>query len=131
MPSRAPLYPAKSVSTKCGLVLSVARVEKRLRERREVKRVGKASAVFLAGVLEYVVAEILEMAGNQALAGKKHRVTPQHISIALRRDVELNALLGNASVFVGDRLKDVSQAVRLPTTAEAAEEEDEAPHKEA
>ena len=130
MPSRGPTYPPKSVATKCGLLWPIAKVDKRLRERREVRRVGKSAAVFLSGVLEYVVAEILEMAGNQALAGKKHRVTPQHISIALRRDVELNALLGNASVFVGDRLKDVSQAVRLPPANEAGEGEGEEPHEE-
>ena len=125
MPSRAPTYPPRSLSSKVGLVWPIAKVDRHLRERRLSKRVGKASAVFLSGVLEYVVAEVLEMAGNQAIVGKKHRVSPQHVSLALRKDVELNALLGNSSIFVGDRLKDIGKATTLAKEADVEEGEEE------
>ena len=50
------------------------------------------AAVFLAAVLEYLCAEVLELAGNQALDCKSSTITPRHVMLALRNDEDLNEM---------------------------------------
>lgn len=57
--------------------------------------IGTTSAVFMSAVLEYLVAEILELAGDAALYNKRRRIVPRHIMLAVRNDVELNMMLTN------------------------------------
>ena len=46
----------------------------------------------MAAVLEYMVAELMELAGNAAKDNKKARIVPRHIQLAVRNDDELNQM---------------------------------------
>lgn len=77
--------------------MSVARIERSLRHGNYAKRNSSTSAVYLSGVLEYLVAEVLELAGYAAVDHKKQRITPRHIMLAVKHDSELSKLLNNVS----------------------------------
>lgn len=89
---------SKSANKKAGLTFPVARVNRYIKKGRFAKRVGGNAPIFMAAVLEYVVAEVLEVAGNNALADKKHRLRPRHVMLAIQEDQDLQKLLGGVTI---------------------------------
>ena len=69
--------------------------------------------VYLTAVLEYMAAEVLELAGNACRDNKKKRVTPRHLVLAIRNDEELNKFLGGVTVAAGGVLPNI-HSVLLP-----------------
>lgn len=78
-----------SRSKRAGIVFPVGRVERHLRLGRYGERLGKTAAVYLAAVLEYLSAEVLELSGNACRDNKRMRITPRHILQAVGNDEEL------------------------------------------
>ena len=103
-----------SSSAKAGLQFPVSRIGGRyLRQGKYATRMGAGAPVYLAAVLEYLCAEILELAGNAARDNKKSRIIPRHIQLAVRNDEELNKLLGSVTIASGGVLPNI-HAVLLP-----------------
>jgi len=103
----------QSRSARAGLQFPVGRVSRFLRKGRYAARVGGGAPVYLSAVLEYLAAEILELAGNAARDNKRTRITPRHIQLAVRNDEELNKLLGGVTIASGGVLPNI-HAVLLP-----------------
>ncbi|CAM5084071.1 unnamed protein product, partial [Eretmochelys imbricata] len=109
---------AKSRSSRAGLQFPVGRVHRLLRKGNYAERVGAGAPVYMAAVLEYLTAEILELAGNAARDNKKTRIIPRHLQLAIRNDEELNKLLGKVTIAQGGVLPNI-QAVLLPKKTES------------
>lgn len=92
---------SQSRAAKAGLQFPVGRIHRHLREGRYSERIGAGAPVYLAAVLEYLTAEILELAGNAARDNKKSRIIPRHIQLAIRNDEELNKLLADVIIAAG------------------------------
>ncbi|KAL0267758.1 UNVERIFIED_CONTAM: hypothetical protein PYX00_007649 [Menopon gallinae] len=54
---------AKSRSNRAGLQFPVGRIHRLLRKGNYAERVGAGAPVYLAAVMEYLAAEVLELAG--------------------------------------------------------------------
>ncbi|GAB5366301.1 hypothetical protein AAMO2058_001132100 [Amorphochlora amoebiformis] len=100
-------------SARAGLQFPVGRISRFLRKGRYAARVGGGAPVYLAAVLEYLTAEILELAGNAARDNKRSRIIPRHVQLAIRNDEELNKLLGGVTIASGGVLPNI-HAVLLP-----------------
>ena len=108
---------AKTRSFRAGLQFPVGRVHRYLKRGNYAERIGAGAPVYLAAVLEYLSAEILELAGNAARDNKKTRIIPRHLQLAVRNDEELNKLLSGVTIAAGGVLPNI-QAVLLPKKTE-------------
>jgi histone H2A len=101
----------KSRSAKAGLQFPVGRIHRKLRKGNYASRIGSGAPVYLAAVLEYLTAEILELAGNAARDNKKTRIIPRHLQLAIRNDEELNKLLGSVTIAQGGVLPNINASL--------------------
>ncbi|KAK8925996.1 putative histone H2A.2 [Platanthera zijinensis] len=107
-------------SVKAGLQFPVGRIGRYLKKGRYAQRVGSGAPVYLAAVLEYLAAEVLELAGNAARDNKKSRIVPRHLLLAIRNDDELGKLLSGVTIAHGGVLPNINP-VLLPKKTSAAE----------
>ena len=98
---------AQSRSSRAGLQFPVGRIARYLKQGKFAERVGAGAPVYLAAVLEYLAAEVLELAGNAAKDNKKTRIIPRHIQLAVRNDEELNKLMANTTIASGGVLPNI------------------------
>ncbi|VDL14211.1 unnamed protein product [Hymenolepis diminuta] len=108
---------AKTRSSRAGLQFPVGRVHRLLRKGNYAERVGAGAPVYLAAVMEYLTAEILELAGNAARDNKKARIIPRHLQLAIRNDEELNKLLTSVTIAQGGVLPGIQSVLLSKKTS--------------
>lgn len=111
---------SQTKSSKAGLQFPVGRISRFLKKGKYATRVGAGAPVYLAAILEYLTAEILELAGNAARDNKKTRIVPRHIQLAVRNDEELNKLFGGVTIAQGGVLPNI-HSVLIPKSKEPKE----------
>ena len=100
-------------TSRAGLQFPVGRIHRHLRKGNYAERLGAGAPVYLAAVMEYLAAEVLELAGNAARDNKKTRINPRHLQLAIRNEKELNKLFHGVTIAQGGVLPNI-QAVLLP-----------------
>ena len=96
-------------SARAGLQFPVGRIKTMLKARG-AKVVSPKAAIALAASIEYIAAEVLELAGNAASDLKRSRISPRCIMLAIRNDAELNSLI-TATIAQGGVLPNVHQSL--------------------
>ena len=113
MSSRVAVQRKKRVtrSTRAGIVFPVSRVYRYLRRSCLNRRIQVGSPIYLSAVLEYLCAEVLELAGNAARDNKRRVITPRHILLAVANDDELNRLLRGVTISQGGVLPHIQEVL--------------------
>jgi histone H3/H4/predicted DNA-binding WGR domain protein len=75
----------------------------------------EGAPVYLAAVLEYLSAELLELGGNAARDNRNDKIVPRHLELAIRNDQELNKMTPDTQVtYYGAGVLPNIHAVLLP-----------------
>ncbi|XP_006113612.1 histone H2A-like [Pelodiscus sinensis] len=121
----------KSKTARAGLQFPVGRIHRLLKRGNYAERIGAGAPVYLAAVLEYLTAEILELSGNAARENKKSRIGPRHIQLAVRNDEELNKLFADVTIAEGGVMPNIiSQLLPKKTLRDPLESGDPAASQE-
>ena len=99
-----------SRSTMAGLQFPVTRIQHLMMGLATASRKTETAAVYLAAVCEYLMAEVIELAGNAARDNRRVRINPRYIMLAVRNDPELDKLYRNA-VFAGGILPHIDASI--------------------
>ena len=95
----------------------MGRIHRLLRKGNYAQRVGAGAQVYMAAVMEYLAAQILELAGNAARDNKKSQIIPHHLQLAIRNDEVLNKIVAGVTIAQGGVLPNI-QAVPSPLAQE-------------
>ena len=103
-----------SKSWRAGLQFPVSRFKTILQKHAPRGfRIGEGAPVYLAAVMEYLTAEMLELGGNAARDNRKSNINPRHLQLASMNDEELSKMLGKHHIVGGGVLPNI-HAVLLP-----------------
>lgn len=97
----------------------VGRVKRHLKKACAA-RLGKTAPVYMAAVLEYVAAELLELSGRVSWKDRKHRIIPRHIYLAIQNDEELLKVVSESIIPAGGTTENYMKVIGGYRTVESA-----------
>jgi histone H2A len=104
---------AGTKKNKADLIFPTGRCGGLLRRGRFARRVSASAGVYMAAVLEYLTAELLELSCKATAGSKKNakRITPRALTLAVRSDDDLGNLLKDVSLSRGGVVPNVHSAL--------------------
>ncbi|GFZ46415.1 Histone H2A.Z [Saitozyma sp. JCM 24511] len=129
MPGKASPSPKReqeyrSRSTRAGLTFPVSRIHRYLRKAYPKQRIGSTAPIYLSAALEYLIAELVEIAGTQCRDAGRRLIKPRHIRLAISSDQELSDLIGKAVIKEGGVQPHIESAL-LPKKKKATSQDTE------
>ena len=91
----------QSRSARAGITFPIGRISRYLKYGRYAKRTSGAAAIYMTAVLEFMVAEVLELSAEAARQNKKKVIRPRHILLAVQNDEDLSEYFGSTIVPSG------------------------------
>ena len=107
-------------SSRADTLFPVGRLNRLLKHGRYSERVSNSAGVFLAGMLEYLTAEIIELAGAMCHGQKKKTINPKHLNLGIRNDQELSQLMCEVTIAAGGKLVHVEDFFKKAKKGEKA-----------
>jgi histone H2A len=101
--------PGVSKSKQADLQFPVGRIGRKLRKGNFAKQVGDGAAVFLAGVLEFLVGEVVDLAGSVCKNEARSRITPPHVFSGIQEDANLVELFSNVIISEGGHVESIHE----------------------
>ncbi|UYV62592.1 HNRNPA2B1 [Cordylochernes scorpioides] len=89
-------------SSRAGLKLPVGLVRRRLKEGENAMKFSNEAPVFMAAVLENLIAGLLHLGQDVCRQDNRRKVTPRHLLHAIRSQSDWNVLLADMYVSQGD-----------------------------
>ena len=80
-------------SSHAGLTFPIPYFKSKINKSKISKRVGDAVPIYITAIMEYLSAEMIELAGNCSMDHKKRRITATHLKQAIKNDEELSRLV--------------------------------------
>jgi histone H2A len=111
----------ESRSHRAGITFPIGRIHRELRGGRYATRFGSGAPVYVAAILEYLTAEVLELSGNCAKDRKHKRIFPRDILLAVQGDEELAWLTKGSIISQGGVLPSIHRSL-LPPEVKKKEE---------
>ena len=89
----------RTTTERAGVTFPPARFRRALKKGKYAERISMNAAVYLAAVEEYLVSELMELAGEVAHRSGKSRIIPRHINLAIQNDSEMQQFLDNVVLY--------------------------------
>lgn len=91
----------KMRETRAGLIFSVSFAEKYIRGFGQLKsNVGASVPVFLAGVLQFLTQQVLDLAYNECIQNKKKNISNRNVFLGVKQNEELDTLFENFKIVM-------------------------------
>jgi len=115
--------PSISASKRAGLKFPVKRTEHAIRTNFG-GRVSGLSGVYLAATLEYLAAEVIELASTSAKQNKRKRITCRDLKLVIGNDSDLEKTLSRVRIYGGGVLPHIHRTLLSPAAAQNLETEE-------
>jgi histone H2A len=101
-----------SRSERADTLFPVGRLARLMKEGRYSERISLCSSAYMAAVLEYVAAEILEFSGICCQESGRKIITPKHLNLGVRSDEELTKLMSSVTIHQGGQRENILDALQ-------------------